>query len=278
MTTVDKIWRVIWPLAVFLGINISVQSVFSWYSVGRNVLNSGGQVSTSAQIMNDFTVQIMFYTMIITIPVMVMLMKKDEDSKRFFSFAKHYNRISFKAFILLLPLGICMCLGIAKLVTIFPIDNIIGSYEEVVNSYNQSSIAFRALVLCILVPVAEELVYRGMFYKRLKEYFETTIAAYIAAIVFGVVHMNLVQGLYAFLCALILIYVYEKYKTILAPIFLHIIVNTMALISGEFQVFDKINNTFIAKLFFMVLELAGIVALLRVIWVKKSSNGKVISS
>ena len=201
--------------------------------------------------------------------MMIVLMKRDEDARHFLSFAQHYNRISFRGFVLLVPLGICMCLGITKLVTIFPIDNIIGSYEKVVDSYNQSSVAFRALVLCILVPIAEELVYRGMFYKRLKDYFETTIAAYMAAIVFGVVHMNLVQGLYAFFCALILIYVYEKYKTIIAPIFLHMAVNTMALVSGEFAVFDKINDTFIAKLFFMLLELAGIVALLHIIWIKK---------
>lgn len=269
MTTVDKIWRVIWPLAVFLGINLAVQSMNSWYSVGQNIFDSGGQVSVGTQIMNDLTVQNMFYTMNITIPVMIVLMKKDEDAKGFLSFVQHSRRISYKGFILLIPLGICMCLGITKLVTIFPLDNIIGSYEEVIDSYKQSSIGFRALVLCILVPIAEELVYRGMFYKRLKEYFETTIAAYIAAIVFGVAHMNLVQGLYAFLCALILIYVYEKYKTILAPILLHIVVNTMALVSGEFEVFNKINNTFIAMLFFMIAELVGIVALLRVIWIKK---------
>lgn len=274
MTSVDKIWRVIWPVAVFLGINIAIQTIFSWYYVGRNVMDSGGEVSAGIQIMNDQTVKIMLYTMLITIPVMIILMKKDEDARRFLSFAQHYNRISFRGFILLVPLGICVCLGITKLVTIFPIDNIIGSYEEVVDSYNQSSIELRALVLCVLVPIAEELVYRGMFYKRLKEYFDTTIAAYIAAILFGVVHMNLVQGLYAFLCALILIYVYEKYKTIFASIFLHMVVNTMALVSGEFEVFDKINDTFIAKFFFMVLELAGIVALLRVIWSKKSQAAK----
>ncbi len=269
MTTVDKIWRVIWPLVVFLGINLTVQCIFSWYYMGKNIIDSSGQISTSAQIMGDSTVQNLFHVMNITIPVMIVLMKHDEDEKGFLSFVQHYNRIRFKGFWLLIPLGICMCLGITKLVTIIPIDNIIGSYEEVVDSYNQNSLAFKAVVLCLLVPIGEELVFRGMFYKRLKEYFETTIAAYIAAIVFGVAHMNLVQGLYAFFCAIILIYVYEKYKTIIAPIFLHIIVNTMALISGEFEVFETIDDIFFAKLFFMLIELTGIVAFIRVIWIKK---------
>ncbi len=269
MTTIDKIWRVIWPLAVFLGINLLVQTIFSWYYVGRNIIDSSGQITLGEQIIGDKTMQIMLYTMLVSIPVMVVMMKKDEDMRRFKTFGQHYSMIDFKGFLWLVPLGICLCLGVTKLVTIFPIDNIIGSYENVVNDYNKGELALRVVVLCILVPVAEELCYRGMFYKRLKEFLEPSIATYVAAIVFGVVHMNLVQGLYALICAVVLIFVYEKYNTILAPIFLHVIVNTMALVSGEYQVFDKINDTLVAKLFFMALELFTVGILLRRIWIKK---------
>lgn len=266
---VDIIWRIIWPVALFLGINLGVQSVFSWYYVGKNIFESNGQISTGSDIMGTQTVLIMLFTMIITIPIMIVLMKKDEDFKGFRTYKEHYRQVDFKGFVLLIPLGICACLGLTKLVTIFPIDNIIGSYEKVAASYNQSNILLRFLVLCILVPIAEELVYRGLFYKRLKEYNEMTIAAYIAALVFGVVHMNLVQGIYATLSAAILIFVYEKYKTILAPIFLHMVINIMALISGEFAVFAKIDNLILAKIFFMILELFGIVIMIKIIWDKK---------
>lgn len=272
---VDIIWRIIWPVALFLGINVGVQSVFSWYYVGKNIIDSNGQISMGAEIMGTQTVLIMMFTMLITIPVMIILMKKDEDIKGFRTYKEHYKIISFEGFWLMLPLGIFVCLGLTKLVTIFPIDNIIGSYEKVVQSYNDSNIWLRFLTLCILVPIAEELVYRGMLYKRLKEYNEMTIAAYIAALIFGVVHMNLVQGIYATIAAVILIFVYEKYKTILAPIFLHMVINLMALISGEFEVFEKINNTLLAKIFFMILELFGIVLLMKIIWQRKKNYGSV---
>ena len=272
---VDIIWRIIWPIALFLGINVSVQSIFSWYYVGKNIIDSNGQISMGVEIIGTQTVLIMLFTMIITIPVMIVLMKKDEDIKGFRTYKEHFNRISFKDFWLLIPLGIFTCLGLTKLVTIFPIDNIIGSYEKVVQSYNNSNIWLRLVTLCILVPIAEELVYRGMLYKRLKEYNEMTIAAYIAALTFGVVHMNLVQGIYATIAAIILIFVYEKYKTILAPIFLHMVINLMALISGEFVIFEKINNLLLAKIFFMILELFGIVLLVKIIWQRKRNYGSV---
>ena len=272
---VDIIWRIIWPVVLFLGINLGVQSVFSWYYVGKNVFDSNGELSYGIEVMGTQTVLIMMFTMLITIPVMIILMKKDEDIKGFRTYKEHYKIISFEGFWLLIPLGILTCLGLTKLVTIFPIDNIIGSYEKVVQSYNDSNIWLRFVTLCILVPIAEELVYRGMLYKRLKEYNEMTIAAYIAALAFGVVHMNLVQGIYATIAAVILIFVYEKYKTILAPIFLHMVINLMALISGEFVVFEKINNLLLAKIFFMILELFGIVLLVKIIWKRKKNYGSV---
>ena len=272
---VDIIWRIIWPVVLFLGINLGVQSVFSWYYVGKNVFESNGELSYGIEVMGTQTVLIMMFTMLITIPVMIILMKKDEDIKGFRTYKEHYKIISFEGFWLMIPLGIFVCLGLTKLVTIFPIDNIIGSYEKVVQSYNNSNIWLKFVTLCILVPIAEELVYRGMLYKRLKEYNEMTIAAYIAALAFGVVHMNLVQGIYATIAAVILIFVYEKYKTILAPIFLHMVINLMALISGEFVVFEKINNLLLAKIFFMILELFGIVLLMKIIWQRKKNYGSV---
>ncbi len=269
MYLVDKIWRVLEPVAVYLGINLIVQSLLSWYLFGKNIQDSNGAVSIGSEIMEGSIIPIMFVSMLINIPAMIVYMKRDEDRHGFKTFTEHYKMIDFKGYIWFVPLGICMCLGITKLVTLFPIDNIIGSYEEVLDGYSEGNIILRIVTLCVLVPIGEELVYRGMLYKRLKEYNEKTIAAYIAAIFFGVVHMNLVQGLYAFLCAIILIYVYELYSSIVAPICLHIVINTMAFISGEIELFDKINASLISKIFFMIIELIILVYIVGRIWKSK---------
>jgi len=266
---IDMLWYIVWPVVIFIGINISVNAIFSWIILGKNIYDSSGSLSFGTDIMEDNSVIIMLITMLIAIPIMIVLMKKDEDRRGFLTFKQHFKKIDFKGFLWLIPLGICMCLGISKLVTLFPIDNILGSYEKTLEGYKNSGLVVRILTLCILVPIGEELVYRGLFYKRLKKYYETTIAAYLSAILFGVAHMNLVQGIYGFILAMIIIYVYEKYNTIFAPIFLHIMINIMALISGEFDIFSKINDVLIAKLFFMLVEIAGIVLFVRIIRVKK---------
>lgn len=271
---IDKIWRIIIPPVVFAGINIVVRTVFSWHSVYENIKGVNGNMVEADEIFQEKTILIMLITMLITIPVMLIMMKKDEDMKVFKTFGQHYKQVSFQGFYLLIPLGITMCLGLTKLVTLIPIQDALKSYEETVSSYEESSMILRVLVLCILTPIAEELVYRGLLYKRLKEYNEKIIAGYISAIIFGVAHFNLIQGIYAFFAGIIFIYVYEKYRTIFAPVFLHMVVNTMALISSEFEIFYKINNLLLSKVFFMIIELLFMALMIRLIWKKRLFNSE----
>lgn len=271
---IDKIWRIIIPPVVFAGINIVVRTVFSWHSVYENIKGVNGNMVEADEIFQEKTILIMLITMLITIPVMLIMMKKDEDMKGFKTFGQHYKQVSFQGFYLLIPLGITMCLGLTKLVTLIPIQDALKSYEETVSSYEESSMILRVLVLCILTPIAEELVYRGLLYKRLKEYNEKIIAGYISAIIFGVAHFNLIQGIYAFFAGIIFIYVYEKYRTIFAPVFLHMVVNTMALISSEFEIFYKINNLLLSKVFFMIIELIFMALMIRLIWKKRLFNSE----
>ena len=50
----------------------------------------------------------------------------------------------------------------------------------------------------------------------------------LASLIFAFFHQTLVQVIYAFCLSFILIYVYEKYKTIKAPIIVHIVSNVIS--------------------------------------------------
>ncbi len=82
------------------------------------------------------------------------------------------------------------------------------------------------IVVSIIGPIAEELFFRGLT----MEYLKRTEAGFwvinaIQALMFGIAHLNLVQGTYAFLLGLALGYLSMRYETILAPIVLHICFN-----------------------------------------------------
>lgn len=82
------------------------------------------------------------------------------------------------------------------------------------------------LVTIVLAPIGEETVFRGLtgyFLKKAGVLF--WIANFIQALLFGMSHMNFVQGSYVFLLALVLGWVYRRFGTIAAPVLLHVIFN-----------------------------------------------------
>ena len=82
------------------------------------------------------------------------------------------------------------------------------------------------LVTIVLAPIGEEAAFRGLtgyFLKKAGVLF--WIANFIQALLFGMAHMNFVQGSYVFLLALVLGWVYRRFGTIAAPVLLHVIFN-----------------------------------------------------
>lgn len=87
-------------------------------------------------------------------------------------------------------------------------------------------LAFVALV--ILPPVAEELLFRGYLFGRLREYsgFATTTIA--VSIIFGIVHMQWNVGIDVAILSVFLCYLREKTGTIWASMVLHSLKNAVA--------------------------------------------------
>ena len=88
------------------------------------------------------------------------------------------------------------------------------------------------------MPVVEELIFRGLAYKRMREYASPLMAGITTSMLFAVFHGNLVQGVYAFLLGALLCYVYEKYHSFWAPVLLHAAANVISVLASETSVFD----------------------------------------
>lgn len=91
-------------------------------------------------------------------------------------------------------------------------------------------------LVVIIGPIAEEVLFRGVIYGKLREVFSLTQAAVISAAIFGIYHRNIVQGIYSLLFGVILAYVFEKTGTIWGSSLLHIMFNLSAYIVGWVQI------------------------------------------
>ena len=96
----------------------------------------------------------------------------------------------------------------------------------------------QVIALGILTPMCEELVYRGLLFKRLRERGTFMQAALYSAVVFGFTHMNMVQMLYGVFTGMMLAYLYEKYGSVKAPVAAHIAMNLLSILGTEYHLLD----------------------------------------
>lgn len=83
------------------------------------------------------------------------------------------------------------------------------------------------LIVAVWAPLAEELVFRAMLFRTLRKGFSFWAAAVISGVVFGVYHMNLVQGVYASLLGFLLAWFYEKTNSLLGCYLFHFLFNLL---------------------------------------------------
>lgn len=83
------------------------------------------------------------------------------------------------------------------------------------------------LVTILLVPFAEEVLFRGILYPWIKQVGFPRLALWANAVVFAAMHMNLITFLPLTVLALVLTTLYERTQNLLAPITAHALFNGM---------------------------------------------------
>lgn len=106
--------------------------------------------------------------------------------------------------------------------------SIFRQYEELAKNFDLNTInpAVMLFIVCLLGPLAEEVLFRGLIYAKLRRGFSMWPAAVISGVLFGIYHMNWVQGIYAAIFGIILAYIYEKTQTIWGSCLLHVAFNS----------------------------------------------------
>lgn len=141
--------------------------------------------------------------------------------------------------------GVCifLCGALAGLVLnqVFEAAGLAGmseGYQNVTSHFFAGDVLFEILGLGVLAPVAEELLYRGVVYARLSGFMELRMAAVSSALVFGGLHMNMVQFSYAFLMGLLLVFFLEKCHNLWGAMLGHIGANLVTVLRVETGMLD----------------------------------------
>ena len=131
------------------------------------------------------------------------------------------------------------------------------SYNQVMGNLTDSDMMITVLYVLFVGPVTEELIFRGAILDRFYLAFPFLAANILQAVLFGVYHMNLIQGLYAFGLGFVLGLVRYVSGSILLPALIHILFNTTSYMTD--YLFDGPESLPIGA--FAVLALVGAVLL-----------------
>lgn len=138
--------------------------------------------------------------------------------------------------IALVAVGMQLLTNIAlSIVAVFAPETI-NQYSELMEMAGLDELTVvTVLATVIMAPLVEELMFRGVTMKLLeKAGAKFWLANIIQAVLFGVYHMNLVQGVYAAVLGLVLGYLGRRYKTLWAPMLMHLVFNGSSLVISAF--------------------------------------------
>lgn len=104
------------------------------------------------------------------------------------------------------------------------------NYNSAKNVLSDGSLPIKIMCNCIVIPILEELLYRGIICGQMSLFTNPVVATLFSSFCFGFLHFNIVQFIYAFLVGLSLGYVYCKSKRLWIVILAHGLTNLIVIL------------------------------------------------
>lgn len=193
------------------------------------------------EIMSRYSVQITTFVGLATVPLTLTMFLMDRKRDRVLELPQNKKAGAVK-YAAIAAIGVCVCIGLNNLATMANLAFYSESYQQTSANFYAASFPMQIICLGVIAPITEELLFRGLLFKRYREVGSFTRAMFYSSLLFAFSHGNMVQFLYAMAIGMLAAYVYEKYGSFKAPVFLHIVVNLASLICTRLGGFAWMNE------------------------------------
>lgn len=193
--------------------------------------------------------------------------------------------------ILMFLTGAVTGIALNNLMAMTVLEQISEGYQEAEQNFFAGGVLFEVLGACLLTPVLEEMLYRSVIYGRLYDIIvpykvadteakkkrnrnNRIMTVVFSALIFGVMHMNLVQFVYATLLGIMLSWFVETSGHLYGAVVAHIGANLMSVLRVETSVFGWMEKSKTAFIVSTVIFVIAAVVLLGIIWKRSKNNTK----
>jgi len=117
-----------------------------------------------------------------------------------------------------------------------PLENVMQEHQETIGRIMEGNFVIVFITVGIMAPIIEEIIFRGLVLNELKKVVPACPAIILQAIIFGIYHMNPLQGVYTSLLGIVLGIAAEKTGSIWTPILIHISFNSISTLLSKMPV------------------------------------------
>lgn len=269
-------------LLVFL-IQVSISLVggigLGIYYVVKGISNSPTDTLAMEQNMNELvntatklTSVFLLISSIVTVLVFILIFK---IRKKNYKEELQFNKTKNNNLVIGMVLGFSGWLLNSGILSILEENNFFKEQFQTMNDMlapvMEGNLFILILTVGIIAPFTEEFIFRGVIYKTLNKRISVKWSIILQGILFGVFHMNFIQGAYATVLGILFGYLTYKSKSIWPAIIMHITNNLIATLSG-FILGNVIMNT-VGYLTFAVLGITGI--LISILYIKNNNREEI---
>lgn len=230
--------KVLWEFRVSWGIRelLKVGILFFWFGIVFNLILS--LLKTLWFMDTSSYVLILFHTLLIDFIAVWFIVRaarasgaRISDLIGFRSFAQSLRELwlGVYTYVAIFPAFLCLLAALIFIMSRFsyeppphPLVNVFLTEEQVPIPV----ILFSLILACGVGPVVEEIFFRGFLYPALRNYWGVGWATAVTSGFFALVHENLFSFVPIFFLGVVFCYLYEKRKSILASISLHVLHNS----------------------------------------------------
>ena len=248
------IWRAIYPFLIYLVVSVGIALAVSVgfilseltveAAINLDTLDQDAILERAEAFIDEYG---MLMTLIASIGVTIVfsLMWRKIRTR-----IQRFDRSKFNPLLLLITVLVCaganyilvFIVGITDILRYFP------DYEEVAQMLSGGDLIVRVLAIGVVAPIVEEILCRGIVFNRLNSWMPTWVAVVVSSALFGLIHMNLFQAIYAFIVGLGFCMLYVRYRSLWIPIIGHMAFNMANLALNEILTAlgaEEINALFI---------------------------------
>ncbi len=251
-----KVYRCVSPILYNIIITILMQFPFGILISLLAMEQSGGDSVQYTQIFDvlvfEYSLYILGASLLVTMPFMIVMIYFDKRKIEVWYEWKNFKTSKKKQAILVMILAISFCIALNYLIGLSGIQQLFPGYDEIAEGIFIAPIGIQIIVAGILAPIVEELTFRGIIYRRIRHYLNVKWGMILSSLFFGIYHGNVVQFIYAFLMGLIMVYIYEKYRSIMWPIIFHGVANIVSVCITSTDLGYYMNQSLIGVLIITV--------------------------